>query len=130
VAVSRHADEQSKETCVIRTTTERLLRALHLALALLIAAEGTVNLVHGFSPQRDPQLIAFGTAETVGALLLPWTPTLAMGVCVLACTFVIAAAVHLLAHDFPSEHLVYAVAVLSVMAHHRGQMTSDQPAAG
>lgn len=93
---------------------------LHLSLGLIIAAEGALNLVHGFSAQRDPQLIAFGAAEGLGALAFIWPRTLRVGGCVLVCTFLIAAVVHLLGGEFPSEHLVYAVAVLFVMTHGSG----------
>jgi hypothetical protein len=43
-----------------------------------------------------------------------------IGACGLVCAFIIAAAVHLLQGDCPSEHLVYAVAVLFFMIHGSG----------
>lgn len=90
---------------------------LHLTLALIIGLEGTLNLIHGLSAQRDPELIAFGTAEAIGAFFFGWPRTMRGGACVLVCTFLIAAVVHVLGGTFPSEHLVYAVAVLFVVAH-------------
>jgi len=93
---------------------------LHVALALIIAVEGAINLVHGLSAQEDLQLVAFGTAEAVGALVFIWPRSLRVGGCILVCTFLVAAVVHLLAGDFPSEHLVYAVAVLFVMTRGTG----------
>jgi cytochrome b561 len=96
---------------VLRTPYHRLARVLHWALGLLILVEGAFNLAHGLASQRDLQLVAFGTAEAVGAILFAWSRTIAVGACVLVCAFLLAAGVHVLHRDLPIEHLVYAVAV-------------------
>ncbi len=114
---------------MLRTSDYRLPRALHFALGLLIVLEGSVNLAHGLSGARDAQLIAFGAAEVIGAVLFAWSRTIAVGACVLVCAFLIAAGVHVLARDWPFEHLVYAVAVLVVLAHHNSPYSSMPPAA-
>jgi hypothetical protein len=113
---------------VIGPSRRQLAVLLHLALGLIIAVEGTINVLHGLAPQ-DRQLIAFGAAEGIGALVFLWPRALRVGGCVLVCTFLIAAVVHLLAGEFPSEHLVYAVAVLLVMTHGPGWWAPAGPAA-
>jgi hypothetical protein len=114
---------------VFCTSDYRLPKALHLALGLLIALEGTSNLFHGAGADRDVELIAFGAAEAVGAVLFMWPRTLAAGACILVCAFLVAAGVHVLGHDLPFEHLVYAVAVLVVVAHHKTPFSRERPAA-
>jgi hypothetical protein len=114
---------------VLRTSSYRVTRALHVALAALIALEGAFNLAHGFAAERDLQLIAFGVAEAAGALLFVWPRTIAAGACILVCAFLIAAGVHVLGHDPPFEHLVYAVAVLVVLAHYKEPFGPERPAA-
>jgi hypothetical protein len=104
---------------VFRISDYRLPKALHLALGLLIALEGASNLFHGAATDRDLQLIAFGAAEAVGAVLFLWPRTIAAGACILVCAFLVAAGGHVLGHDLPFEHLVYAVAVLIVVAHRK-----------
>jgi hypothetical protein len=114
---------------VLRTSHHRLPRALHLALACLIVVEGSFNLAHGLAEDRDLQLIAFGTAEAVGAVLFAWLRTIGVGTCILVCTFLIAAGVHVLERDMPIEHLVYAIAVLVVLSHYRTSLGPGRPAA-
>ena len=93
---------------------------LHLALGLILAIEGVLTLIHAFSAHEDVYLLAFAAIEVIGALLFIWPRTIRIGGCLLVCTFVIAALVHLVRGQFPSEHLVYAVAVLFVMIHGSG----------
>jgi uncharacterized membrane protein len=114
---------------VLRTPDHRLASALHLALGLLILVEGVFNIVHGLAGEGDAQLIAFGAAESVGAILFAWSRTIAVGACILVCAFLLAAGVHVLARDLPIEHLVYAVAVLVVVVHHGVRYGSERPAA-
>ena len=114
---------------MIRTSDDRLPNTLHWALAVLILLEGSVNLAHGFSGDHDAQLLSFGAAEVLGAALFAWSRTIAAGACVLVCGFLIAAGVHVLGHDWPFEHLIYAVAVLLVLAHHRLPHDATPPAA-
>jgi hypothetical protein len=103
---------------------------LHLALGIIIAVEGALNLIHAFSAQTDHLLMAFGAAEATGAPLFMWPRTILVGGCLLFCTFVIAAVVHVSGGEFPSEHLVYAVAVLFVMTRGRDSRESREPAPG
>jgi hypothetical protein len=114
---------------VFRTSGNRVTRALHVALGLLIALEGALNLAHGFAGERDLQLIAFGGAEAAGALLFLWSRTIAAGACILVCAFLVAAGVHVLGHDPPFEHLVYAVAVLVVLTRYKEPFDPERPAA-
>jgi hypothetical protein len=102
----------------------RSFKTLHLALGLLVLLEGGLNIAGGLSHERSLESIAFGTAEAVGAVLFMVPRTLAAGACILICAFLVAAAVHVVEWDSPIEHLVYGVAVLLVLAHHR----SFQPA--
>jgi hypothetical protein len=102
---------------VLQAAMHRASLVLHATLALIIALEGALNLIHGLSAQGDSQMIAFGSAEAFGALLFIWPRAMRVGACVLVCTFLIAAIVHVLRGEFPSEHLVYAVAVLFVATH-------------
>lgn len=95
--------------------------ALRLALSSLILLEGIVTLTHAFRGQPDPLTVAFGGAEAVGAALLAWPRSLPFGACVLVCAFLLAAGVHVLERDWPFAHLVYAVAVLGVLAYDRSQ---------
>jgi uncharacterized membrane protein len=118
-----------QERKVFRTSYYRLPKALHLTLALLIALEGASNLFHGFGADRDLELIAFGAAEAVGGVLFIWSRTIAAGACILVCAFLVAAGVHVLGHDLPFEHLIYAVAVLVVAAHHKTSFSRERPAA-
>jgi hypothetical protein len=89
---------------------------LVLALGLIIAVEGALNLAGGLAAGIDHLQVAFGAAELAGAVMLPWPRTLPAGGCVLFCTFIVATVVHASGGDFPSEHLVYAVAVLFAMS--------------
>ena len=114
---------------MFRTADHRLAKALHVALGLLIALEGTFNVAHGLGNDLDPQLAAFGGAEVIGGLLFTWSRTIAAGACILVCAFLLAAGVHLLGHDLPFEHLVYAIAVLMVLAHQGRAFRADRPAA-
>lgn len=96
----------------------RSATVLHVALGVIFAVEGVLILIQAASASHhDLHLFAFAGAEVLGALLFIWSRTMRIGACVLACAFVIAAVVHLLEGDFPSEHLVYAVAVLLVVIH-------------
>ncbi|MGH7426843.1 MAG: hypothetical protein ACREMW_13860 [Gemmatimonadales bacterium] len=104
---------------MIDVTVRLPFTILHLALGLILAVEGVLTLIHGLSVHNAPHLIAFGAVEAIGALLFIWPRTLLVGGCFLLCAFLIAAAVHLLRGEFPSEHLVYAVAVLFSMVHVR-----------
>jgi hypothetical protein len=108
-----------EEVSVLAVADYRLPRLLHMALALIIAIEGALNINRGLSEQHG-LLVCFGGAETVGVLLFVWPRAMAVGACILVCTFLIAAALHVAGHEFPSEHLVYAVAIL-VVAAHRGR---------
>jgi uncharacterized membrane protein YphA (DoxX/SURF4 family) len=85
-----------------------------LALGLILAVEGVLTLIHAASAHHRLHLIAFASIEVIGALLFIWPRTMRVGACCLVCAFVIAAVVHILEGEFPSEHLVYAVAVLFV----------------
>jgi uncharacterized membrane protein len=114
---------------VLSKFDHRFSGALHIALGSLIAIEGAFNLAHGFAGERDPQLIAFGAAEIAGALLFTWSRTIAAGACILVCAFLIAAGVHVLGHDLPVEHLIYAVAVLVVLTNDKSQFGPARPAA-
>jgi uncharacterized membrane protein HdeD (DUF308 family) len=93
---------------------------LHVALGLILAVEGALTMIHALSAHEDLHLLAFAAIEVIGALLFIWARTMRIGACVLVCAFIIAAVVHLLRGEFPSEHLVYAVAVLFVMIHSGG----------
>jgi hypothetical protein len=111
---------------VLAVSDYRYPRLLHLALALIIVVEGVLNIGRGRSAQ-DGLLVCFGGAEAVGALLFVWPRAMAVGACVLVCTFLTAAGLHVVGHEFPSEHLVYAVAILVVVAH-RGQPPASRRA--
>lgn len=105
-----------------------LPRLLHIALALILAVEGALNVERGVSEQHR-LLVCFGIAEAVGALFFVWQRAIAAGACILVCTFLIAAGLHIAEREFPSEHLVYAVAILVVLIHRRQPATSHQAAA-
>jgi len=102
---------------------------LHIALGLILAVEGVLMLVHAVAAHHDPHLLAFAAIQGIAALLFIWPRTMRIGGCVLVCAFVIAAVVHLLRGEFPSEHLVYAVAVLFVMIHGSGRRAQHGQAA-
>src|SRR5712692_988249 len=112
-----HVISDPKEARVLQGTVRRSFTILHVALGLILAVEGALTLVHALSMHHDAHLIAFGTVKTIAALLFIWPRTMLVGGCVLFCTFLIAAAVHVVRREFPSEHLVYAVAVMLVMIH-------------
>jgi hypothetical protein len=78
---------------------------------------------------HDPHLIAFGTVQTIAAILFIWPRTMLVGGCILFCAFLVAAGVHVVRGEFPSEHLVYAVAVMSVMIHGRRRSQYGQATA-
>lgn len=107
----------------------RAARALHLALGLLIVVEGAVNLGLCIANERGLQLIAFHTAQAVGALLFIVPRTVAVGACILVCAFLAAAGVHALGHTWPFTHLVYAVAVLVVFTQYKTPVSGERPAA-
>jgi hypothetical protein len=109
---------------VLGPSDPRLPKVLHVTLALIIALEGALNVTRGLSGERDFLLVCFGAAEAVGALFFVWPRTLAVGACILVCTFLIAAAFHVVEHDFPSEHLVYTVSILVVLAQRRRPLGS------
>jgi hypothetical protein len=113
---------------VLTASGRRLPRLLHVALALIIAVEGALNVSRGFSEQHG-LLACFGGAEAVGALLFMWPRAMAVGACILVCTFLIAAGFHIAGLAFPSEHLVYAVAILVIGAQRRQPPASEQTAA-
>ena len=113
---------------MLTASGDLLARPLHIALALIIAVEGVLNVNRGFS-EHHGLLVCFGVAEAIGALFFVWQRTLALGACILVCTFVIAAGFHIAGHEFPSEHLVYAVAILVVVAHRRQPPASHPTAA-
>ena len=109
---------------------DRLSRALHVALGLLLAVEGGINLARCLAGDHDPRLIAFSAVQTAGALLFTWSRTVGVGACILVCAFLIAAGVHALdRHDVPFEHLIYAVAVLVVVTHHKAATVRERLAA-
>jgi hypothetical protein len=115
---------------VIGRSVRRWSGVLDLALGLIVGLEGVLILIQALSVQPDSHLIAFGAAEVIGALLFIWPRTMRIGACVLVCSFLIAVVVHLLEREFPSEHLVYAVAVLLAVAHGNGGPTPAGQAAG
>jgi hypothetical protein len=92
---------------------------LHVGLGLILAIEGSQTLVHALSVHRDFHLIAFGAVQAIAALFFIWPRTMLIGGCFLVCAFLIAAVVHVLRGEFPSEHLIYAIAILFVMTHGR-----------
>lgn len=96
----------------------RLSRTLHLALGLILTLEGVLTLIHALAEHHDLHLLAFASLQVSGALLFTWPRTIRIGACILVCTFAIAAIVHFARGEFPSEHLVYIIAVLFVMTHH------------
>ena len=106
-------------------SVNRSSMTLHLALGLILAVEGGLTLIHGLSAHDDLHLLAFAATEVIGALLFVSHRTMRIGGCFLVCAFVIAAVVHVLRGEFPSEHLVYAVAVLFVMIHGGGWRSPD-----
>ena len=114
---------------MLLTSDRRVARVLHLALGLLIAVEGAVNLALCIANERGIQLIAYHAAEVAGALLFMVPRTVTAGACILVCAFLAAAAIHALGHTLPFEHLVYAVAVLVVVTQYKTQFTQERPAA-
>ena len=114
---------------MIDVTVRQSFTVLHVALGLILVVEGTLTLVHALSVHHDSHPVAFGTVEAMAALLFIWPRTIRLGGCILFCAFLIAAVVHLLRGEFPSEHLVYAVAALFVMIHGSGWRSSHGEAA-
>ena len=102
---------------------------LHIALGLTLAVEGVLTLVHAVAEHHDSHLLAYATMEVIAALLFIWPRTMRIGGCILVCAFLFAAVVHLLRGEFPSEHLVYAVAVLFVMIPGSGRRAQHGQAA-
>jgi hypothetical protein len=103
---------------VTSSSNRRAPAALHLVLALLIGAQGAINLVVCIFNARGLHLIGFHAAEVVGALLFVWPRTAVAGAWFLVCIYVAAAGVHAFERNWPFEHLIYAVAVLYVAARH------------
>ena len=100
---------------MLNVIPRRFSTSLRAALGLILALEGTLTLIHSLSVHHDPHSIAFGATETVAAMLFILPRTMRVGGCILFCAFLIGAGIHLLHGEFPSEHLVYALAVLLVM---------------
>ena len=114
---------------MVDLSARRWSRALHLALGLILAVEGSLTLRHALFAHEDLHFRAFAAIQWVGALLFIWPRTLQVGGCILACVYLIAAVVHGLRGEFSAEHLVYTVAVLTVMIHGGGWSSSGQAAA-
>lgn len=89
----------------------RVPAALHVALGIILAIEAGLTLSHALSVHHDMHLALVGAIQGLGALLFVWPRTMRAGACVLICLFLISAVVHLVRGEFPSEHLVYAIAV-------------------
>ena len=95
----------------------RATMLLYIVLGLVFAIEGALVLVRGLSVERDPQLVCYGAVELISAALFIWPRTIRLGACGLVCAFLVAAVVHVVAGEFPSEHLASAVAVAFVTIH-------------
>lgn len=85
--------------------------ALKVTLGIVLAIEAGLILYHAVSAHHDLHLALVGAVQGLGALLFIWPRTMRAGACVLICLFLISAVVHLVRGEFPSEHLVYAIAV-------------------
>ena len=96
---------------------QRATTLLYIVLGLIFAVEGALILVRGLTGERDSQLICYGTVELISAALFIWPRTIRLGACGLVCAFLVAAVVHVVGGEFPSEHLASAVAVAFVTIH-------------
>lgn len=105
---------------MVHEPVRRASTVLHIALGLILAAEGAIILSGAVSEHHEGQLIAFGAAQIVGAVLFVWRRTILMGGCVVLCASLIAACVHAFEGEFPAAHLVAAVAVLYVVVQNGG----------
>ena len=102
---------------------------LHIALGLILAVEGAIILVRGLSVEHDSLLVCFGAVELIAATLFVWPRTILIGACGLICASLIAAVFHIIAGEFPSEHLVAVVAVALATVHSTGLPWRDGRAA-
>jgi hypothetical protein len=114
---------------VFHPSDRRVLRVLHIALGLLLAIQGAINLFLCVVNARGLQLIAFHAVEVAGALLFIWSRTIVTGAWVLVGAYLAAAVVHALDRNPPFEHLVYAIAVLIVLAQVRTASRPEHSAA-
>jgi hypothetical protein len=95
----------------------QLFIVLYVAFGIILAVEGIMTLTHAV-PDRNTLHVAFGAAETMGALLFLWPRTMRLGaMCCLLPAFAAAAMVHIGQGEFPSEHLVYAIATVFATLH-------------
>jgi catechol 2,3-dioxygenase-like lactoylglutathione lyase family enzyme len=102
---------------------------LHVVLGLIFLIEGTLILIHAFSQHEGVHLLAFGAVELIAAVLFIWPRTIRIGACGLVCAFIAAAVFHVAEGEFPSEHLVGAVAVLFVTLHRSDSRSGPERAA-
>lgn len=96
---------------------QRASTLLYIVLGVIFAIEGAFILVRGLTVERDPQLLVYGAVELISATLFIWPRTIRLGACGLVCAFLLAAVIHLVGGEFPSEHLASAVAVAFVTLH-------------
>ena len=103
------------------SSPRRSTMLLHIVLGLILAVEGALVMVRGFSVAHDSLLVLFGAVELVSAAFFVWPRTVRLGACGLICAFLVAAVFHISHGEFPSEHLVAAVAVALVAVHSTGE---------
>jgi hypothetical protein len=104
-------------------------RVLSVILGATLAIEGGLILAHAVLQHEGMHVVAFGAVELVSALLFVWPRTMRFGACGLVCASLVAAVFHVVEGEFPSKHLVAAIAVLIVVLRESGVSTHDERAA-